>query len=105
MVFSEHIIWETQAVLQRKFPERESLLRDLLNMLAVEITSMPTTPMVEAAKLMIRDPKDAAILASAIESKPDAFVSGDLDFHTFEIRSVINVMNTREALDLIGLTP
>ena len=48
-------------------------------MLEVEIASMPTTPMVEAAKLMIRDPNDAAILASVIESKPDVFVSGDLE--------------------------
>jgi len=101
MVLSEYIIRETQAVLKRKFPERESLLPDLLDMLEVEIASMPTTPMVEAAKLMIRDPNDAVILASAIESRPDVFVSGDLDFHTKKIGTVINVMTTREALNLI----
>lgn len=40
--------------------------------------------MTDRAKLIIRDPKDAVILASAIDAKLDYFVSGDLDFHTNE---------------------
>ena len=43
MVLSEYIILETQVVLQRKFPERESLLHDLHNIhniLKVEVTSL-----------------------------------------------------------------
>jgi uncharacterized protein len=50
--------------------------------------------MIEKAKLLIRDPKDAIILASVIDAKPDIFVSGDLDFHTLDVRALINVMNT-----------
>lgn len=62
---------------------------------------MPTPSAVEKAKGLIRDPKDAAILASAMDASPEIFISGDLDFHTTEVRSVLNVLTTRDALNLL----
>ena len=53
------------------------------------------------ARSIIRDQKDAIILATAIKTKPDIFVSGDFDFHTSTITSLINVMHSKEAVALI----
>jgi predicted nucleic acid-binding protein len=58
--------------------------------------------MTEEAKLLIRDPKDAIILASAMDAKPDIFVSGDLDFHTDDVRKFINAVNTSRAIEIIS---
>jgi len=58
--------------------------------------------MIEEAKLLIRDPKDAIIFASAIDAKPDIFVSGDFDFHTDGVRKYINVVNTGRAIEIIS---
>jgi uncharacterized protein len=101
IVLSEYIIREAEAVLKRKFPGKEMLLHILLKKLEVEVTHMPTPSAVEKAKELIRDPKDAAILASAVNAGPEIFISGDLDFHTNEVRSVVNVMTTRDALNLL----
>jgi uncharacterized protein len=102
IVLSDYIIREANAVLKRKFPGKEILLDILLNKLDVEVTNMPLSSAVEKARSLIRDPKDAAILASAMDANPEIFVSGDFDFHTFEVRSVVNVMSTRDALDFIN---
>jgi predicted nucleic acid-binding protein len=62
----------------------------LLNKLNVEVINMPAPSAVGKARSLIRDPKDAAILASAMEANPEIFISGDLDFHTLNVRSVVN---------------
>ncbi|WP_243441167.1 putative toxin-antitoxin system toxin component, PIN family [Dethiobacter alkaliphilus] len=102
IVMSEYIISEANAVLKRKFPGKEFLLDVLLNKLEVEVINMPMSSTVEKARKLIRDPKDAAILASAIDGKPEIFVSGDLDFYTSEVGSVVNVISTRDALALLN---
>lgn len=92
---------KTRAVLQRKFAGKELIFDSFLRKFQVEIIPMPSLDKVKKAKRIIRDPKDAAILASAIEAKPDIFVSGDKDFHTPDVSCVVNVLTTGEALALI----
>lgn len=50
---------------------------------------------------IIRDAKDAVILAAAVENEPDAFVSGDKDFQTQEVKQVINAVSTAEAVEIL----
>lgn len=53
---------------------------------------------IEQARSFIRDPKDAPILAAAITARPDMFVTGDKDFHTPEVKKLIPVQTTSQAL-------
>ncbi len=98
LVMSSYIAEETKEVLRRKFPAHVPAFDKLLSFLNVEYISMPSPAYLSKARPIIRDPKDAAILASAIEARPDIFVSGDLDLHTPEVSSLIKVMTTTEAL-------
>ncbi|WP_277997931.1 putative toxin-antitoxin system toxin component, PIN family [Neomoorella glycerini] len=98
LVINSYIVEETKEVLQRKFPAHIAAFDKLLSLLNVEYTPMPSPASLAIARPIIRDPKDAAILASAIEARPDIFVSGDLDLHTPEVGFLIKVMTTAEAL-------
>ena len=82
LVLNEHIEIEVKSVILKKFPKQNSILRNLLDLMIVEYTAIPSVDMVKDAKQLIRDPKDAIILASAINAQPDIFVTGDLDFNT-----------------------
>ncbi len=101
LVLNEYIEIEVESVIRKKFPKQKLIFRNLIDLMIVEYTPAPSVDMVEEAKLLIRDPKDAIILASAIDAKPDFFVSGDLDFHTDDVRKRINVVNTSLAIALI----
>jgi uncharacterized protein len=102
LVLNEHIEFEVKSVIRKKFPKQKSILRNLLDLMIVEYTAIPSVDMVKEAKQLIRDPKDAIILASAINAQPDIFVTGDLDFHTDVVRKLINVVNTSLAFELIS---
>ena len=101
LVLSEYIVLEARTVLKRKFPGKESLLDELISLFQVEIATIPLKEEIKEAQSIIGDQKDAIILATAIGIKPDIFVSGDLDFHTSKITSLINVMHSKEAVALI----
>ncbi|AOQ23294.1 hypothetical protein MTAT_18260 [Moorella thermoacetica] len=98
LVINSYIVEETKEVLQRKFPAHVPVFDRLLSLLKVEFTSMPSPASIAKIRPIIRDPQDAAILASAIEAQPDLFISGDLDLHTPEVGSLIKVLTTAEAL-------
>ncbi len=101
LIISEYVALETKTVLKKKFPEKENLLDELINLFKVEIAALPSNEEVKQAESIIRDQKDAVILATALRVKPDVFVSGDLDFHTSKITSIINVIYSKEAVALI----
>ncbi len=102
IIVNEYVALETKTILKQKFPGFEKLFDDLLQLLQVEETPMPSKKSVREAREIIRDPKDAVILAAAIAAKPDLFVSGDLDFHTSDIKLLINVMHVKEAIALVN---
>ena len=101
LIISEYVALETKAVLKKKFPGKENLLDELNNHFKVEIAGLPSKEEITEAESIIREQKDAVILATALRVKPDIFVSGDLDFHTSKITSLINVMHSKEAVALI----
>jgi uncharacterized protein len=102
LILNDYIEIEVESVIRKKFPKQKRIFRDLIDLLIIEYVLVPSGDMVEEAKLLIRDPKDAIILASAIDAKPDIFVSGDLDFHTYDVRKFINVVNTSRAIEIIS---
>lgn len=98
LVINSYIVEETKEVLRRKFPAHVLAFDKLLSLLNVEYIPMPSPASLAKVRPIIRDPKDAVILASAIEARPDIFVSSDLDLHTPEVGSFIEVMTTTEVL-------
>lgn len=102
LVLSEYILRETRDVLRRKFPGKEFMLDVLLETVQVELNPLPSAEKVKEAREVIRDPKDAPILATVIEARPDLFVSGDLDFHTPKVARLIKARTAKEALAMMS---
>ncbi|MFO7952529.1 MAG: putative toxin-antitoxin system toxin component, PIN family [Bacillota bacterium] len=101
LILSEYLVSETKAILKQKFLGAEKLFDDFLTYLQYEIAPLPSAEKVKEAKDIIRDPKDAVVLATVLEVKPDIFVSGDLDFHASDITFLTNVMHSKEAIAMI----
>lgn len=102
LLVNDYLLAEAREVLARKFAGKEPLLDRLLGSLTVERLPLPPAEMVREAAKRLRDPKDAAVVASALATRPDLFVSGDKDLYTPEVLALIRVYTTREALALLG---
>ncbi|MGO0123436.1 putative toxin-antitoxin system toxin component, PIN family [Desulfothermobacter acidiphilus] len=101
LVVNNYILEETNGVLARKFPRHAGIVDRLMALLNLEQVPLPHPSSVEKALKVLRDKKDAVILASAMEAKPDLFVSGDLDLHTPEVKSLVKTVTSREALEIL----
>jgi len=101
LLVSEFSLTETRSVLEYKFPGKEYILDQTMKLLPVEVVPVPSQEKIKNAERIIRDPKDAVILAAAMESAPDVFVSGDKDFHTPGVKKVVRTLNTADAVDLV----
>ncbi len=101
LILSKFVELETRIVLKIKFPGKENAFQDFLNLLQSELIDCPSENNIKEAESIVRNQNDAIVLAAALEVKPDIFVSGNLDFHTSEIASIINVMHSKEAIALI----
>ena len=55
------------------------------------------------AKNLIRKEKDSKILAAVLTIKPDFFVTGDKDFHSFKVKQLVPVRYTKEVLKDLGV--
>jgi predicted nucleic acid-binding protein len=55
-------------------------------------------PNFERAKQMIRDPKDAPILAAILSVPHDFFVSGDKDFWVLELPTLVSTRELRQKI-------
>jgi uncharacterized protein len=92
------VIDEVRIVINRKFPEGEPLFGEIVGIFII----LSTEDGKDAEKL-IRDKKDAPILATALKNRPDYFVTGDKDYHIPEIKKRLRVVTTRELLAEIRL--
>ena len=70
-------------MIQRKFPTKITVIKDLLNQLTYEFVHTPEEP--ESNLFEIRDVKDYPTLYSAIIKQVDVFVTGDKDFEDVEV--------------------
>ena len=97
IVTCEFVVEEVREVIRRKFPEAENKFDNLL-----EIITVLKTKKNGKARRLIRDKKDIPVLATAIEYRPDYFITGDEDFHTSEIKKLLNVVRTQDFLDSLS---
>lgn len=101
LVVNDYLLAEAGQVLARKFPGREGLLEALLQSFRVERLPLPPIAKIREASDHLRHPKDAAVVASALQACPGVSVSGDKDLHTPEVLALIRVCSTKEPLALL----
>jgi putative PIN family toxin of toxin-antitoxin system len=90
---------EIRMVFKRKVSYREYLLDRFLKMVKAKIIpAKKYRRFIPTATKLVKDKKDAPILACALAIKPDYFVTGDRDFLTKEIREKVNTITPGEFL-------
>jgi putative PIN family toxin of toxin-antitoxin system len=96
---------EIRAVFRKKVSYREYLLDSFLKMTRARIISSKRyRGLIPSAARLIKDKKDAPILACALAVRPDYFITGDKDFLTKEIRQKVNTVTPADFLNEIGRT-
>jgi putative PIN family toxin of toxin-antitoxin system len=98
ILLSAHVISEAREVFAAKFPQRTQVLADFLSGAKYTVVSEPTLQETELAASLVRDPDDAAILASVLASKPDVALTGDNDLLTDEVKAVAPTCRVAEYL-------
>lgn len=98
LVISERVLEETKRILVEKFR-----LNPAISSVVVagwsKVAEIVEASRGEAEKLKdLVSAKDARILAAAMKSKVDFFVSGDKIFHQEKIKRIINVVTTKQFL-------
>jgi len=88
IVTCEFVVEEVREVIRRKFPGAENKFDNLLEIITILKTK--------------KNKKDIPVLATAPEYRPDYFITGDEDFHTSEIKKLINVVRTQDFLDSLS---
>ncbi|MGB9867675.1 MAG: putative toxin-antitoxin system toxin component, PIN family [Bacillota bacterium] len=101
LLINDYLLEEVREVLARKFPGKARILDALLRTFRVEKLPIPPGEKVGEARPHLRDPDDAAVVASVLLARPDVFVSGDKDLHTPQVLALIRVHTTSEALALL----
>lgn len=93
---------EIRTVFRRKVSYKEYLLDGFLKLVNARIIPAKRyRGFIPSAVELIKDKKDAPILACALAVKPDYFITGDKDFLTKEIRKRINTITSVEFLGKI----
>lgn len=97
LVLCSYIIDELNEVVEKKFPEKQQVLDNLLLKIPYEIEYTPKN-IPDKKELEIRDENDKAILYSAIIANVDIFITGDKDFDNVDIEKP-EIMSASEFLD------
>ena len=105
LVVSEEILLETRAIVERKFSE-DAGKRIALEMLALigrsAVKAGYAPAHLRAAEGLIRDAKDAPILAAALAAKLDFFVTGDRDFMDGRVASKLRVVSPKGFFEAVA---
>jgi putative PIN family toxin of toxin-antitoxin system len=83
LVLSSYVLSEIYDVAHRKFPDKVTVIKDLLNQFSYELVNTPKQ--FDSELFEIRDVKDYPTLYSAIAGQVDVFVTGDKDFDDVEV--------------------
>lgn len=100
LLLSEYVIKEAHRVFSKKFPEHLYLLKNTLDILNYELIKIPKKEEIKKHTYLTKDITDLPIVISAINAKPDYFISGDKDFFTNKIRQKLKVVTSKEFLDI-----
>ncbi|MBI4210641.1 MAG: putative toxin-antitoxin system toxin component, PIN family [Candidatus Diapherotrites archaeon] len=104
LVLPEHVLMEATNIIKRKSnklgnTENATAMLSLITEKCVVVRTAEYAHNLEKAEQLIRDKKDAPILAALMSTGHDYFVSGDKDFEALNLRTHISV---RKLLELIG---
>jgi putative PIN family toxin of toxin-antitoxin system len=92
IVIPEDELREMYDVFQRKVSYKIYLIDILLKTIKPKVISYKRyTKLIPKALELIRDKKDAPLLACALAVKPNYFITGDKDFHTKNIKKEVNI--------------
>ncbi len=94
LVTCDYVIMEVNEVIGRKFPESANEAGRLLSTLKVIETETG-----DEYLQLIRDRRDAPVLATALKSKSDYLITGDKDFHTPEIKKKLKALTAKQFLN------
>lgn len=90
LVVGKHVLREADEVVRRKAPASLPLLAQLLELGGVETVPAPTHKQMESARSVITYRPDAYVLAEAIRSEADWFVTHDKE-HFIKARTSIKL--------------
>ena len=90
LAIGPHVLREADEVVRRKAPASLPMLAQLLEIGKVQIGSAPTPKQIETARKMIVYVPDAYVLAEAIRSNADWFVTHDKE-HFLKAKSAMNL--------------
>ncbi|HIH19766.1 TPA: putative toxin-antitoxin system toxin component, PIN family [Candidatus Micrarchaeota archaeon] len=102
LILPESVLIECLEIAKRKFAGESNVSDSLLGALVegAEIMRLDQySDGVADAKKMIRDEKDAPILAAALQSKPDFLISGDTDFLVLRGKFDFKIVSPKEFFD------
>ncbi|PKM38820.1 MAG: putative toxin-antitoxin system toxin component, PIN family [Firmicutes bacterium HGW-Firmicutes-8] len=101
LVLCSYNITEVSKVIAQRFPDRLVYWDSFLSCQEYELVYTPSDPTNFKAPY-IRDEKDIPVLVSAVIAQPDILITGDLDFHTREIREYFAVYTPADFLKCFG---
>lgn len=100
LLIPQFVVDEARRVLDIKFPTHAHLLDEILHLFDHEILDHPSAEAISSMQSLLRDPTDAEVLASIVESSPDYAVTGDKDLLTPEVQSVFPTCTCSKFLHL-----
>jgi len=103
LLVSPYVLSESARVLSTKFATPHDVVAGSLAALPVGVVSEPEDVAVAEARIAVRHPEDAPVLAAAWSAETDALVTGDKDLHAAQ-QDRIRVVRTAEALAWIAGT-
>lgn len=89
LVLAEAVIEEARRVISRRFPEMRDILERFLESADYDWVDRPDQEAIQSASVVLRDPDDAEIVASAMLAEPTVMITGDKDLLTGDVRRVV----------------
>lgn len=103
LVMSKQVVDEAKDTLAEKF-ELNPVLSGVVVMGWSKIAEIVDVSKEEAERFKgLVSTKDARVLAAAVKSKTEFFVSGDRSFHRGEVKRIANVVTTKQLLEKLKI--
>ena len=77
LVVGPSVLREAETVVRRKAPKTLPILAQLLDTVRVDTTGVPAQTQVDAARKIVQYPPDSLVLAEAMSTDPDWFITHD----------------------------
>lgn len=99
LLVAAFVVEEIRRIIRLKAPAYIGAIDAFFGEIPHERVSHVPSDLVTEAKKILRDPKDAPVLAAAMYAGADYLVTGDKDFFTPEVQAKVRVVSARELLE------